>query len=161
MFMGIYVTRDATGMYLTQSRYIENMSEKPAILNTKPCSTPATVGKPLIVLGGEPMKNQKLYMSVIGSLQYVTHTKPNLAFVINRLSQFLQSPTMTHWNAVKRVLRYLKGTKDMGLHIKHSDELNLSSYLDANWACSPNDRKSIAGYCVYLGDTLVSWSSKK
>ena len=62
---------------------------------------------------------------------------------------------MIHWNAMKRVLRYLKGTRNMGLHIKHCDELNLSGYSDADWACSPDDRKSTAGYLVYFGDTRV------
>ncbi|KAL5539007.1 hypothetical protein UlMin_044714 [Ulmus minor] len=131
------------------------------MLNTKPCLTPAAVGKPLTALGGEQMINQTLYRSIIRSLQYVTHTRPDLAFVINRLSQFLQSPTMLHWNAVKRVLRHLKGNKDMGLHIKHCDRLTLPGYYDAYWACNLDDRKSIAGYCVYFGETLVSWSSKK
>ncbi|KAL5566072.1 hypothetical protein UlMin_029236 [Ulmus minor] len=161
LFLGIEVVRDASGMYLTQSKYIEDLLEKTAMLNTKPCPMPAAVGKPLVALGGEPMKNQRLYKSIIGSLQYVTHTRPDLAFVINKLSQFLQSPTMIHWNAVKRVLRYLKGTRNMGLHIKHCDELNLSGYSDADWACSPDDKKSTAGYLVYFGDTLVSWCSKK
>jgi hypothetical protein len=68
---------------------------------------------------------------------------------------------MVHWNSVKRVLRYLRGTTDLGLHIKFSTRLALTGYSDADWASSPDDRKSIGGYCVYFGDTLVSWSSKK
>ncbi|KAL5538261.1 hypothetical protein UlMin_045241 [Ulmus minor] len=89
LFLGIEIVRDATGMYLTQSKYIEDLLEKTVMLNTKPCPTPAAVGKPLAALGGEPMKNQRLYKSVIGSLQYVTHTRPDLAFAINKLNQFL------------------------------------------------------------------------
>ncbi|XP_062093658.1 uncharacterized mitochondrial protein AtMg00810-like [Humulus lupulus] len=71
------------------------------------------------------------------------------------------APTTVHWNAVKRVLRYLKGTLYRGLHIKYPDRLALAGFFNADWACCPDDRQSLAGYCVYLGDTLLSWSSKK
>ena len=76
-------------------------------------------------------------------------------------SQFLQNPTTCHWSGVKRVQRYLKGTLYHGLHIGYCDNLNLVGYSDADWACYPDDRRSIAGYYVYLGDSLISWSSKK
>lgn len=65
------------------------------------------------------------------------------------------------WGAAKRILRYLKGILHHGLHIRHSDNLSLIGYSDADWACCPDDRRSIGGYCIYFGDTLISWSSKK
>ena len=87
--MRVILTRDEIGMYLIQSKYIEDLLMKTGMRNTKPCPIPATVGKPLTTLGGEPMKNLTLYISIIGLLQYVTHIRPYLAFIINRLSQFL------------------------------------------------------------------------
>lgn len=68
---------------------------------------------------------------------------------------------MVHWQAVKRVLRYLSGTVSVGLHIKYNDRLCLSGFSDADWASFPDDRRSVVGYCVYFSDTLISWSSKK
>jgi hypothetical protein len=119
------------------------------------------VGKPLSIHDGEPMHNPTMYRSVIGALQYLTNTRPDIAFAVNNLSQFLQCPTTTHWNSVKRILRYLKGTLHVGLHIRFSERLSLQGFSDADWASSPDDRRSVGGYCVYLGDTLVAWSSKK
>ncbi|XP_062082482.1 uncharacterized mitochondrial protein AtMg00810-like [Humulus lupulus] len=160
-FLGIEVHRDETGLYLSQAKYIKELLTRTAMLHLKPCSTPMTVGKALSKTDGEALKQPTLYRSIIGGLQYLTHTRPDLSFVVNKLSQYLQAPTTVHWSAAKRVLRYLKGTINHGIHIKFSDQLSITGYSDADWACCPDDRKSIAGYCVYLGDTLVSWSSKK
>ncbi|XP_062075781.1 uncharacterized mitochondrial protein AtMg00810-like [Humulus lupulus] len=160
-FLGIEVHRDDTGIYLNQARYIKELLIKTGMKHLKPCSTPMIVGKMLSKSDGEPLDNPTAYRSVIGGLQYLTHTRPDLSFAINKLSQFLQVPTTAHWSAMKRVLRYLKGTLHHGLHIKYSEKLPLTGYSDADWACCPDDRRSVAGYCVYLGDTLVSWLSKK
>ncbi|XP_060969457.1 uncharacterized mitochondrial protein AtMg00810-like [Cannabis sativa] len=160
-FLGIEVHRDDTGLYLNQGKYVKELLTRIGMMHLKPCNTPMTVGKPLSKADGEPLANPSEYRSIIGGLQYLTHTRPDLSFAVNKLSQFLQSPTTVHWSAAKRVLRYLKGTAYHGPHIKHSDRLSITGYSDADWACSPDDRRSLAGYCVYLGETLVSWSSKK
>ena len=107
------------------------------------------------------MENPTTYKSVIGALQYVTYTRPDLSFIINRQSQFLQSPTIKHWQAAKRVLRCLKGTKDFGLHIKPCDFMEISGFSYANWACTRDNIRSTEGYCVYFGDKPMSWNSKK
>uniref|UniRef100_A0A803QCM3 Polyprotein n=1 Tax=Cannabis sativa TaxID=3483 RepID=A0A803QCM3_CANSA len=125
----------------------------------KPYSTPMTVGKPLSKTDGNLLTNSTEYKSIIGGLQYLTHTRTDLAFAVNKLSQFVQAPTTTHWTAAKRVLRYLKGYH--ALHIKYSKKLAITGFSDADWACCPDDRRNVAGYCIYLRDTLVSWSSKK
>ena len=91
--------------------------------NTKPCLTLAVIGKSLTTEDGEPLRNPTPYRSIIGALQYLTNTRPDIVFIVNRLSQFLQSPTTLHWLGAKRVLRCLKGTQDMGLHIKFSRDL--------------------------------------
>ncbi|KAL5540597.1 hypothetical protein UlMin_043546 [Ulmus minor] len=129
--------------------------------NVKPCPTPMTTTHTLSAKTGTPMKNPSLYWSAIGALQYLTHTRPDIAFVVNKLSQFLQEPTDTHWQSLKRVFRYLKGTIYHGLHIQNNEKLTLTGFSDADWASCPDDRRSIVGYCVYIGDTLISWSSKK
>jgi histone deacetylase 1/2 len=101
------------------------------------------------------------YRSVVGGLQYLTLTRPHLSFVVNKVCQFLSQPTDMHWEAVKRILRYVKGTLDMGLRIRKSPSTELSIYTDANWAGCVDDHRSTSGYAVYVGPNLVSWSSKK
>ncbi|KAL5563180.1 hypothetical protein UlMin_032927 [Ulmus minor] len=160
-FLGIEVRRDEGGMYLTQTRYIEELLKKTEMVNTKPCLTPVVIGKPLTAEDRELLQNPTPYRSIIGALLYLTNTRPDIAFIVNRLSHFMQSPTISHWQGAKRVLHYLKGTRNMGLHIKFFQRLDLQSFTDAEYACCLDNRRSTAGYCVYLGDTLVSWPSKK
>ncbi|XP_062093531.1 uncharacterized mitochondrial protein AtMg00810-like [Humulus lupulus] len=120
-----------------------------------------TAGKTLSLHDGTPLSQPTLYRSIIGALQYLSHTRLDISFAVNKLSQFLKQPTDVHWGAAKHILRYLKGTIHHGLHIAPSDRLSLIGFSDADWACCPDDRKSVAGYCVYFGESLISWSSKK
>ncbi|XP_060972548.1 uncharacterized mitochondrial protein AtMg00810-like [Cannabis sativa] len=160
-FLGIEVFRDATGIYLSRGKYVADLLKRVEMTNIKPSPTPITGGKPMSIHDGEELADPSAYRSVIGAMQYLTHTRPDIAFVVNKLSQFLKCPTSVHWSAAKRVLRYLKSTMHHGIHIKYSDRLPIIAYYDADWACCPDDRKSVGGYCVYFGETLVTWSSKK
>ncbi|KAM6562061.1 hypothetical protein CsatB_022059 [Cannabis sativa] len=160
-FLGIEVIRDATGLYLVQRKYIEELLKKNNMDNLKSCPTPIATGKNMSINDGEKLENPTVYRSLIGGLQYLCNTRPDICFAVNKLSQYLKAPTTVHWGAAKRILRYLKGTIDHGLHISCSDKLNIAGFSDVDWACCVDDRRSVGGYCVYLGDTLVSWSSKK
>lgn len=91
----------------------------------------------------------------------MTITRPDISFAVNRVCQFIQAPTDTHWEAVKRILRYIKGSVDQGLRIHKSNSLNLHALSDADWAGCPDDRRSTNGFAVFLGSNLVSWSSRK
>ena len=102
-----------------------------------------------------------LYRSIVGSLQYLTQTRPDIAFTINKLSQVFAAPTNLHWQTCKKVLRYLQSIAHFGLQFFDSSFLTLKAYSNANWGSNPYDRRSAGGYCVYLGSNLVSWSFKK
>ncbi|KAL5581880.1 hypothetical protein UlMin_014322 [Ulmus minor] len=160
-FLGIEVKRDDSGMYLTQSKYIDELLRRTHMENTSPCPTPAVVGKQCRAEEGEPLQNPTIYRSTLGALQYLTNTRLDLSFIVNSLSRHLQNPTTLHWQGVKRILRYLQGTHDMGLHIRYNNDILLTGFSDADWGCNLDDRRSVAGYCVFFGDYLVSWSSKK
>ena len=97
---------------------------------------------------------------MVGALQYVTITRPEISFSVNKLSQFMQSPLNSHWNAVKRILQYLKGTLNYGLLLHRAAKLDIIGYSDANWA-NDADKRSMTGLCVFLGPNLVSWTSKQ
>ncbi|KAJ4727272.1 Retrovirus-related Pol polyprotein from transposon TNT 1-94 [Melia azedarach] len=127
----------------------------------KGTNTPLALGERLSKTEGFGFQDETLYRSVIGALQYATLTRPELAYGVNKLSQFMAKPLVPHWTACKRVLRYLKDTKDYGLEFTTSNNNDLVGFCDADWGCDVDDRKSISGYCIFLGGNLVSWSSKK
>jgi len=97
----------------------------------------------------------------VGALQYVLITRPELTFSVNKVSQFMHSPQEHHWKAVKWILRYLKGTLDHGLIIKHNTNNTIQGFCDLDWASDIDDNKSTTGYYVYFSSNIVSWSSHK
>ncbi|XP_062093431.1 secreted RxLR effector protein 161-like [Humulus lupulus] len=127
----------------------------------KPEKTPMCPGTKLSLVSDTLLANPKLYRSVIGALQYLTMTRPDKAFVVNRLNQFLKALTTSHYSTCKRVLRYLVGTPTLGICFKAAPTLDLQGFTDADWASNVDDRKSTSVYCVFLGGNLISWCSKK
>jgi hypothetical protein len=101
------------------------------------------------------------YRSIVGGLQYLTLTRPDLAFAVNKVCQFLHTPTSVHWSAVKRILRYIAFTLDVGLRIRKTGSTLVSAFSDADWAGSIDDRRSTGGFAVYFGSNLISWSARK
>lgn len=160
-FQGVEVRRDESSMHLTQTKYIQDLLKMFDFEHLKPCATPMFVGKYISKDEGKRMADPSLYRSAIGGLQNLPHTRPDISFPVNKLSQFLQNPSYLHWKAVKRVFRYLKSTIEQLLWIQRNDRISITGFADADWASCPDDGKSTTGYCIYLGDTLVAWSSKK
>ncbi|KAH9646728.1 retrovirus-related pol polyprotein from transposon RE1 [Citrus sinensis] len=160
-FLGLEVTPSLEGLHLSQTKYIGDLLRKAQMLDSKGCQTPMSSTEKLTKDKGTPFENPSLYRSIVGSLQYVILTRPEIAFSVNKLSQFLTAPSVFHWQACKRVLRYLQLTANYGLQFYHTGKLTLTAFSDADWGSDLDDRKSIGGYCVYLGNNLISWSSKK
>ncbi|KAH9754624.1 retrovirus-related pol polyprotein from transposon RE1 [Citrus sinensis] len=160
-FLGVQVLYNKSGIHLSQSKYITDLLAKVHMQDSTPCSTSMLSEVAFTKTDSEPFSNVTLYRSTIGALQYATLTRPEIAFSVNKLSQFLSSPTVNHWQACKRVLRYLKGTVDLGLQFYNHGSIQIDCFSDADWAGDRDDRRSVAGYCVYMGPNLVSWCSKK
>ena len=160
-FLGIEVTYSTNQIHLCQQKYITDLLASANLLDSKPTPTPGSVTKPISKFDGIPLEDPSEYRRLVGSLQYVTMTRPDISFAVNRACQFMQQPTSTHFLAVKRILRYLAGTKSHGITFTASQSLSLSAFSDADWASNPDDRRSTSGYCIFLGDSLVSWSSSK
>jgi len=115
----------------------------------------------LTPLDGTPLDDPTLYRQLVGSLVYLAVTRPDIAYAVHIVSQFLAAPRSPHYAAVLRILRYVKGTLFYGLHYSAQSSLELRAYSDADWAGDPTDRRSTTGYCFFLGDSLISWRSKK
>jgi hypothetical protein len=96
------------------------------------------------------------YRSIVGGLQYLTLTRPDISFLVNKICQFLHAPTTVHLTAAKRILRYVRGTADLGLQIIHFDSMLVSGFSNADWAGSVDDRRSTGGFAVFLGSNMVS-----
>lgn len=125
-----------------------------------PCPTPMTLGKHKTSIKEEPLKNPSMYKSLVGGLQYLINTIPDISFTVNQLSQH-NTPTTIDWQKEKRVLRFLKAIVDHGLHIKPAMYLTLTGFSDVDLENDVMDRKSNGGYCEFLDESLMSWSSKK
>ncbi|WVZ92574.1 hypothetical protein U9M48_038625 [Paspalum notatum var. saurae] len=159
-FLGIAITRSSTAMLLSQSQYILDVLDRAGMTMCKPCSTPVDTQAKLAATGN-PVADPTTYHSLVGALQYVTFTRPDVTYAVQQVCLYMHDPREPHLMAVKRILRYLRGTADLGLSIGRSPSSFLTVYTDADWAGCPDTRKSTSGYAVFLGDNLVSWSSKR
>uniref|UniRef100_A0A2N9G8U7 Reverse transcriptase Ty1/copia-type domain-containing protein n=1 Tax=Fagus sylvatica TaxID=28930 RepID=A0A2N9G8U7_FAGSY len=160
-FLGLEVLPNAAGVLLSQQRYIMDLLNRTKMTDAKPVSTPMASSTNLSAFDGEPFPDHTLFRSTVGALQYLALTRPDIAFSVNKLSQFMHKPTTLHWQSVKRLLRYLKHTIQFGIQIYRNSGNSIHAFSDADWAGSKDDRRSTGSYCVFLGKNLISWSCKK
>ena len=96
------------------------------------------------------------YRSLVGALQYITLTRPDISFAVNKVRPFLHAPTKTHWTAAKRIVRYVKDTMNLSLTFNKSSSTLVSAFSDSDWAACPDDRRSTGGFAIFFGPNLVS-----
>ncbi|GKC56265.1 ribonuclease H-like domain-containing protein [Tanacetum coccineum] len=159
-FLGISVTRDTTGMFLSQKKYAIELLKRAHMLNCNPTRTLVDTESKLGP-EGTPILDPTLYRSLAGGLQYLTFTRPDLSYAVQQICLYMHDPREPHLAALKRILRYVQGTLEFGLQLYASSEYSLVAYSDADWAGCPATRRSTSGYCVFLGNNLLSWSSKR
>lgn len=131
------------------------------MLDSKTVSTPMATSPKLSLQSGTSLADPGEYRTVIGSLQYLSFTRPDIAYAVNRLSQFMHRPTELHWQAAKRMLRYLAGTTSHGILLRKDSPITLHAFSDADWAGDTDDFVSTNAYILYLGMSPIAWSSKK
>ncbi|XP_019447274.1 PREDICTED: uncharacterized protein LOC109350498 [Lupinus angustifolius] len=138
-------------IYLTDTRF----------LASKPVPTSIVITAKLCQNDSPPYNDPAYYRRLVGKLLYLTNSRPGISFEVQQLSQFMAQPTTNHHKALTRVLRYIKGNPGQGLFYLVSSSLQLKAFNDLDWTACVDSRKSISGCCVFLGNSLVSWKSKK
>ena len=151
-FLGIEVNKTQNGILLTQDKYATDLLWRTNMANCKPESTPLSTSEKLHLHEGSLLgpNDATQYRSVVGALQYLTLTRPDIAFPVNKVCQFLHAPTTSHWTAVKRILRYVKSSISLGLSLCKSSSFLVSGFLDADWAGCLDDMRSTGVLLSFL-----------
>ncbi|PKU80138.1 Retrovirus-related Pol polyprotein from transposon TNT 1-94 [Dendrobium catenatum] len=160
-FLGIQFIHTSYGLQLNQTRFAQTILSRAGMQNCKPISTPSQLKPSSKQTQSGAFSNPTLYRQLAGSLQYLTLTRPDISFAVNKVCQHMQNPLIIHFNDLKRLLRYIQGTLHFGISLFANSKLNLLAYVDSDWAGDSSDRKSTTGYCTFLGSSIVSWSVKK
>ena len=163
-FLGIEFYKSGRGLMMHQSRYASEILKRFEIEECNSTSTPAETRLQLSKDSDEDDVDPTQYRRLIGSLRYLCHIRPDLAYSVGMISRFMQKPKVSHLAAAKRILRYLKGTLDYGILFPAADkgkECKLVGYTNLSWCSDAEDRKSTAGYVFMLGGAPVAWSSRK
>lgn len=158
-FLGIEVVSIPEGLMLSQTKYALDLLKKAGMTDCRPCASPSSLTSRSDTTDS-PFPYPEFYRTLVGSLQYLTLTRPEISYAVNAVCQNMHNPLTSHFTSVKRILRHIKGTLHLRLAFTKSS-FQLSAYSDADWAGSAIDRRSTGGYCVYLGSNLASWSAKK
>ncbi|GAU44375.1 hypothetical protein TSUD_243070 [Trifolium subterraneum] len=159
-FLGIEIKHFCGGITISQTKYAHDLLKRAHMLGASKINTPIA-SKPNELPDDNNPVDATEYRRLCGSLQYLTFTRPDLTHAVNLVCQHFQNPTQKDLQAVKRILRYIKGTLTHGLRYLNQSSLNLTAFCDADWAGCPTTRRSTTGFCIYLGSHCISWASKK
>ena len=160
-FLGIEVDQNENGIFISQARYVNEVLGRFNMQECKAAITPTVMGLKLSKEDSSKDFDPSLYKSIVGSLMYLTATRPDIMFAVSLISRFMERPKEAHWKAAKRILRYVKGTKRFGILYTFSESSDLVGYTDSDWDGSVDDQKSTSGYLFHMGSGAISWASKK
>ncbi|KAM2881066.1 hypothetical protein COP2_014191 [Malus domestica] len=160
-FLGIEFVRSEKGIFMSQRKYALDILQDSGLLSARPDPFPMEQNLVLTSTDGALLNDPTKYRRLIGRLIYLTVTRPNIVYPVRTLSQFMHEPRKPHWDAAMRILRYIKGTPGQGLLFPVNNNLDLKAFCDSDWGRCRATRRSVTGYCVFLGNSLISWRSKK
>lgn len=156
-FLGIEIARSKDGIFISQRKYILDLLQETGKLGCRPATTPMEKNWKEKLTEEDPPTNRERYQRIVGKLIYLSLTRPDIAYSVSQVSQFMHAPTIRHQNAVDQILRYLKGTPGKGMLYKKTENRKIEGFTDANWS----DSKSTTGYCTKFWGNVVTWRSKK
>ena len=154
--MGLEITHSTDGLYITQAKYVSELLSRAGLTDSKTVDTPVELNAHLTPTRGKLLSNPSLYRRLVGSLVYLTVTCPGISYAVYQVNQYLSAPRSTYYDAVLRILRYLKGTLFHGIFYSAQSPFVLRAFSDADWAGDPTDCRSTTGYCFLLGSSLIS-----
>ncbi|GKC73054.1 putative ribonuclease H-like domain-containing protein [Tanacetum coccineum] len=160
-FLGLQVQQKEDGIFISQDKYVAKILKKFDFATMKTASTPMEPNKALVKDEEADSVDVHLYRSMIGSLMYLTASRPDITFVVCACARFQVTPKTSHIHAVKRIFRYLKGQPKLGLWYPRDSPFDLEAFSDSDYAGASLDRKSTTGGCQFLGKRLISWQCKK
>ncbi|GJV13691.1 putative ribonuclease H-like domain-containing protein [Tanacetum coccineum] len=160
-FLGLQVKQLPDGIFISQDKYVKDMLTKFDMESVRTATTPYEAAKTKLKDETDPPVNVHLYRSMIGSLMYLTASRPDIMFAVSACSRHQVTPLTSHLNAVKKIFKYLKGQPKLGLWYPKDSPFQLEAYSDSDYAGSHGDRKSTTGGCQFLGRRLISWQCKK
>ena len=161
-FLGVLFVRDEFGAWLSQQHYISQVLERFGMQGCKPVTTPMTTAFVNEASEKGPLCDKSRYQELLGCLLFIsTRTRPDISLSLSLLCRYASQPTIIHWSYLKRILRYLNGTKIFALRIHGQDDATLLAFCDANWAGDPLDGKSTTGVVLRVGLTTVAWRTQK
>ena len=162
LYLGIEVYQRSDGIYLSQAGYARHILESQGLQDCHSVQTPLEGRIKLSKAGGDALTNSTNFRSIVGSLRYLTHTRPDLLYSVGILNRYMEHPTSDHLAAAKRVLRYVKGTLDFGLRYpKYDSHDAIFGYSDSDFSGDMDDRKSTSGYVFFLGSSILCWGFVK
>ncbi|XP_057828666.2 uncharacterized mitochondrial protein AtMg00810-like [Cryptomeria japonica] len=160
-FLGIQVSQLEHGLFISQTKYAKEMLKRFQMDHCTHVGTPMETGCKLVKVDDSPLVDQSKYRSMVGSLLYLTASRPDLMQAVCLVSCYQSTPRQSHLNAVTRIFKYIQGTLDFGLWYPKHGDFTLIGYTDADWGGCIDDKRSTSGAAFFLGDQLVSWHSKK
>ena len=150
------MARSSKGIFISQRKYVLDLLQETGMLGCKPGDTPIDPNHKLGAMVDNDAVDKGRYQRLVGKLIYLSHTRPDIAFAVSVVSQFMHSPCEVHMEAVLKILRYLKSSPGKGLLFSKNHHLQVEPYTDADWASSVSDRRSTSGYCTFVGGNLVT-----
>jgi len=156
----IEIIHAVEGLLLIQRKFVKELLQEFGCTDFTPVSSPLDLSHKLTAEDGDLLADSCLYRRRIGKLNFLANTRPDLAFAIQHLSQFIQAPQVPHYHAFIHVLRYIKSQPELGILLHRNTDYSLQAYCDSDWAAC-HTRRSVSGYVVFFGDSLISWKSKK
>jgi hypothetical protein len=160
-FLGLCINQSSAGIFISKEKYLKEMLKRFQMEDSTPVSTPMVVGCKISKDDISPYVDQRTYRSMIGSLLYITTSRPDIMQVVGMVGRYQSAPKQSHLVVVKRIFKYLKGTMTYGLWYPRNQNFQLTAYSDVDWKNCLDERKSTSGGAFFIGDWLVAWLSKK